>query len=60
MSNAFPHDFNFFHTLIVQYYYKVELSLIGKKAMTNLDSILKAETLLCQQRSIWSKLWFFQ
>ena len=23
-----------------------------KKAMTNLDSILKAETLLCQQRSI--------
>ena len=28
--------------------------------MTNLDSILKAETLLCQQRSIWSRLWFFQ
>ena len=26
--------------------------LLGKKAMTNLDSILKAETLLCQQRSI--------
>ena len=26
--------------------------LIGRKAMTNLDSILKAETLLCQQRSI--------
>jgi len=25
--------------------------LLGKKAMTNLDSILKAETLLCQQRS---------
>ena len=22
--------------------------------------ILKAETLLCQQRSIWSRLWFFQ
>ena len=35
--------------------------LLGKKVMTNLDSILKkAETLLCQQRSIWSKLWFFQ
>ena len=26
--------------------------LLGKKAMTNLDSILKAETLLCQQRSV--------
>ena len=26
--------------------------LFGRKAMTNLDSILKAETLLCQQRSI--------
>ena len=34
--------------------------LLGRKAMTNLDSILKAETLLCQQRSIESKLWFFQ
>ena len=28
--------------------------------MTNLDSILTAETLLCQQRSIKSRLWFFQ
>ena len=26
--------------------------LLGRKDMTNLDSILKAETLLCQQRSI--------
>ena len=25
---------------------------LGRKAMTNLDSILKIETLLCQQRSI--------
>ena len=25
---------------------------LGRKAMTNLDSIFKAETLLCQQRSI--------
>ena len=33
---------------------------LGRKAMTNLDSILKAETLLCQQRSVYSKLWFFQ
>ena len=34
--------------------------LLGRKAMTNLDSILKPETLLCQQRSIKTKLWFFQ
>ena len=27
--------------------------LLGRKAMTNLASILKAETLLCQQTSIW-------
>ena len=34
---------------------------LGRKVMTNLDSMYyKAETLLCQQRSIWSKLWFFQ
>ena len=26
--------------------------LLGRKAMTNLDSILTAETLLCQQRSV--------
>ena len=26
--------------------------LLGRKAVTNLDSMLKAETLLCQQRSI--------
>ena len=26
--------------------------LLGRKAMTNLDSIVKAETLLCQQWSI--------
>ena len=26
--------------------------LLGRKVMTNLDSILKAGTLLCQQRSI--------
>ena len=35
--------------------------LLGRKVTTNLDSILKkTETLLCQQRSIWSRLWFFQ
>ena len=26
--------------------------LLGRKAMVNLDSIFKAETLLCQQRSV--------
>ena len=34
--------------------------LIWRKVMTNVDSILKAETLLCQQRSVWSRLCFFQ
>ena len=34
--------------------------LLGRKVMTNLESILKTETLLCQQRSVYSKQWFFQ
>ena len=34
--------------------------LLGKKVMTNLDSIVKGEILLCQQRSVQSRLWFFQ
>ena len=34
--------------------------LLARKAMTNLESILKAETLLYQQRSISSKLCFLQ
>ena len=34
--------------------------ILGRKAITNLNSILKAETLLCQQRSVYSRLWFFQ
>ena len=34
--------------------------LLGRKVMTNLDSILKSRTSLCQKRSIWSRLWFFQ
>ena len=34
--------------------------LIGRKAMTNPDSILKSRATLCQQRSIESKLWFLQ
>ena len=36
--------------------------LLGRKVMTNLDNILKSRDikLLCQQRSILSRLWFFQ
>ena len=33
--------------------------LLGKKVMTNL-AYSKAEILLCQQRSVWPRLWFFQ
>ena len=33
---------------------------LGRKVMAHLDSILKAETLLCQLRSILSRLWFFR
>ena len=35
------------------------LLLLGRKAMTDI-AYYKAETLLSQQRSIWSRLWFFQ
>jgi len=34
--------------------------LLGRKVMTNIDSTLKTKTLLCQQRSVYTKLWFFQ
>ena len=34
--------------------------LLGRKATANLDSILKNRDSPCQQRSIQSKLWFFQ
>ena len=34
--------------------------LLGSKAMSNLDSILKSRELHCQKRSVYSKLWFFQ
>ena len=32
--------------------------LLGRKIMTNLDYILKIIDLLCQQRSILSRLWY--
>ena len=34
--------------------------LLGKKVMSNLDSILKSRDITLQQRSVWSKLWFSQ
>ena len=34
--------------------------LLERKAMINLHSILKSRNITFQQRSIWSKLWFFQ
>ena len=34
--------------------------VLGRKIMTNLDSILKSRDITCPQRSIYSKLWFFQ
>ena len=38
--------------------YEIEKCLLlGRKVMTNLDNL--AETLLCQQRSVYSRLWFF-
>ena len=34
--------------------------LLGRKVMTNLDSILKSRDITCQQRSVYARLWFFQ
>ena len=34
--------------------------LLGRKAMTNLDSILKSRDITLPTRSVWSRLWFFQ
>ena len=42
------------------YSHKIKgLLLQRRKAMTNLDSILKSRDIPCWQRSIYSKLWFF-
>ena len=32
---------------------------LGKKAMTNLDSVLKSRDIILPTKSIYSKLWFF-
>ena len=34
--------------------------LLGRKAMTNLDSILKSRDITLLTKVLWSKLWFFQ
>ena len=34
--------------------------LLGRKAMSNLDSILKSRDVTLPTKSVWSKLWFFQ
>ena len=34
--------------------------LLGRKVMTNLDSILKSRDITLPARSVWSRLWFFQ
>ena len=34
--------------------------LLGKKVMTNLDSISKSRDITLPTRSVWSRLWFFQ
>ena len=34
--------------------------LLGRKVMTNLDSIFKSRDITFQQRSVCSRLWFFQ
>ena len=33
--------------------------LLGRKVMTNLDSILKSRDITLPTKSVWSKLWFF-
>ena len=33
--------------------------LLGRKVMTNLNSIFKSRDIICQQRSVKSRLWFF-
>ena len=57
-------DFIFFSSNITMYGdYSHEIKrhlFLARKTITNLDSVLKSRASLCQQRSIQSKLWFFQ
>ena len=34
--------------------------LLGRKAMTNLDSMLRSRDITLPTKVLWSKLWFFQ
>ena len=40
--------------------HEIKRHLLERKAMTNLDSVLKSRDILCQQRSVQRKLWLFQ
>ena len=40
--------------------HSIETLALGRKAMTNLDSILKNRDIILLTKSIWLKLWFFQ
>ena len=40
--------------------HEIRRLLLGRKVMTNLDSVLKSRDITCQQRSVYLKLWFFQ
>ena len=57
-------DFIFLGSKITMYNdYSNEIKrhlLFGRKAMIDLDSILKSRDIILRQRSIKSKLWFFQ
>ena len=50
------------HTYTMEYYSVIEKNNILPSAATwmDLEAIMLSETLLCQQRSVWSRLWFFQ
>ena len=50
------------HTYTMEYYSVIEKNNISPSAATwmDLEAIMLSETLLCQQRSVWSRLWFFQ
>ena len=40
--------------------HEIKMLAPWKKSYDQPRQHMKAETLLCQQRSVWSKLWFFQ
>ena len=54
-------DFIFLGTADSEHSHKIKrYLLLGRKAMTNLDSILKSRNITLPPKSVYSKLWFFQ